>query len=191
MSAAARPFRYDPGELAVDRQIHLAGLMLGCVGTVTLLGIAARTGAPLVFLTALIYAASLLAMLICSARYHLALVADRQAFWRRLDHAAIFLLIAGTYTPKLTGTVRSSAFSTAAYIALGWVAVVGIRPILDAVDPLSLILIGVGGVVYSIGAGVHHWRSLRFHNAIWHAMVLTAACCHFAAVLHGVVLAVI
>lgn len=90
---------------------------------------------------------------------------------------------------KLTRPVRSGAFSTAAYVALGWIALVGIRPILAAVDPLSLILIGIGGAIYSIGVGFHHWRSLRFHNAIWHAMVLAAACCHFAAVLDGVVLA--
>jgi hemolysin III len=216
MSITARPARYDAGELAADRLIHLTGLVLGCVGALTLLGIAARDDGPRVFLASLIYTAALLAMLGCSAKYHLAAVPARRAFWRRADHAAIFLLIAGTYTPftvcrlhggwaigltaavwtgalggaavKLAGPVRSSAFSTAAYIALGWIALAGIRPILDAVDTLSLILVGIGGAVYSIGAGIHHWRSLRFHNAIWHAMVLAAACCHFAAILHGVVL---
>jgi hemolysin III len=217
MSVTPRTAVYNAGELAADRLIHLAGLTLGGMGALTLLGIASRADGPIVFLASLIYSASLLAMLVCSARYHLAMAPARRAFWRRLDHAAIFLLIAGTYTPfticrlhgawavgltaavwmgalggaavKLTGPVRSSALSTAAYIALGWIALVGIRPILAAVDPLSLILIGIGGAVYSIGAGIHHWRSLRFHNAIWHAMVLAAACCHFAAVLHGVVLA--
>jgi hemolysin III len=216
MSVVPRPARYDAGELAADRLIHLAGLVLGGGGALMLLGLAVRSGAPIVFLVCLVYAATLLAMLGCSARYHLSSVPARRTFWRRADHAAIFLLIAGTYTPftvhrlqgawavgltaavwigalggaavKLTGPVRSSAFSTAAYLALGWIAMVGIRPVLDAVDPLSLILIGIGGAVYSIGAGIHHWRSLRFHNAIWHAMVLAAACCHFAAILHGVVL---
>jgi hemolysin III len=216
VSVAPSPGRYDAGELAADRLIHLAGLTLGCIGTLILLGIAGQTGAAIVRLASVIYSASLLTMLGCSARYHLAVIPARRTFWRRLDHAAIFLLIAGTYTPfticrlhgawavgmtaavwigalggmavKLIGPVRSNASSTTAYIALGWIAVIGIRPVLDAVDPPSLILIAIGGAFYTIGAGIHHWRSLRFHNAIWHAMVLAAACCHFAAILHGVVL---
>src|ERR1700735_1317302 len=71
MSVAPRPARYDAGELAADRLIHPTGLALGGAGALPLLGLAARTGAPMVFLTSLIYAASLLAMLGCSARYHL------------------------------------------------------------------------------------------------------------------------
>lgn len=216
MSIALAPPQYDAGELAADRFIHLLGLWLGGAGALILLGIAATAGPPAVLVASAIYSTALLAMLGCSARYHLVVGPERRAFWRRLDHAAIFLLIAGTYTPftvcrlhgawaagmtaavwagalfgvamKLAAPVRTSALSTTAYIALGWIMVIGFRPILAAVDPLSLILIAVGGAIYSAGAAIHHWRSLRFHNAIWHAMVLAAACCHFTAVLRGVVL---
>jgi len=216
MIAALRPARYDPSERAADRWIHFAGLGVGATGLAVLLGIAARSATPAIFIASLIYSASLMAMLVCSTLYHHSPWAYRK-FPRRLDHAAIFLLIAGTYTPftvcrlhgtaafvmtatvwagalggvaaKLVGPLRSRGFSTAGYLALGWIALVGLRPILDAVDPLPLILILAGGVIYSIGAGIHRWRSLRFHNAIWHGMVVIAAECHFAAVLLGVVLA--
>jgi hemolysin III len=155
-------------------------------------------------------------MLVCSAAYHLARSSARRAFLRRLDHAAIFLLIAGTYTPfttcrlhgawavgmtvavwggalagaatKLLSPHRLIGLSTAIYLALGWIVLVGIKPFVAVLDPTTLTLLALGGVVYSIGAPVHHWRSLRFHNAVWHAMVLIAAACHYAAIVHGVVL---
>jgi hemolysin III len=216
MSATPRPSRYSANERAVDRAVHIAGLVLGLAGAMTLLGLAVRTGRSPVLAASLIYAMSLVTMLVCSALYHHSTQAYRPIL-RRLDHAAIFILIAGTYTPfatcrlhgawavgltaavwagalggaavKLLGPVRSTGLSTAVYIALGWIGIVALRPILATVDPLSLILIAAGGAIYSIGAGIHRWRSLRFHNAIWHAMVVTAAACQFAAVLRGVVLA--
>jgi len=217
MRATVQPARYSANERAADRAVHLAGLVLGLAGTSILLGIAARSASAMVLVASLIYSASLIAMLVCSTLYHHSATQAYRIFMRRLDHAAIFILIAGTYTPfttcrlhgawaialttavwagalggaavKLFGPLRSSGLSTAAYIALGWMGIIALRPILAAVDPLSLILIGVGGVIYSIGAAIHRWRSLRFHNAIWHAMVVIAAACQFIAVLRGVVLA--
>jgi hemolysin III len=63
------------------------------------------------------------------------------------------------------------------------------KPFIAVLDPMTLALLALGGVVYSVGAPIHHWRSLRFHNAAWHAMVLIAAACHYVAIVHGVVLA--
>jgi hemolysin III len=207
---------YTPVELIVDRLIHLIGISLGIIGALALLSIAARAGAP-IFVACLVYAASLIAMLVSSAAYHLARSSARRAFLRRLDHAAIFLLIAGTYTPfticrlhggwaigmtvavwsgalagvaiKLFSPHRMVGVSTAIYLALGWIVIVGIKPFIAVLDPMTLALLALGGIVYSVGAPIHHWRSLRFHNAAWHAMVLIAAACHYAAIVHGVVLA--
>ena len=169
------------------------------------------------FSASLVYSVCLVAMLGCSAAYNLASNTSRREFLRRLDHAAIFLMIAGTYTPfttcrlhgvwaigmttavwtgAATGAVmklicpnRVEQVSTVAYMALGWIILVGMRPLLSAVDVQTVVLIGVGGVLYSVGTGFYLWRALPFHNAIWHSFVLIAASCHYAAVLHGVVLA--
>ena len=156
-------------------------------------------------------------MLGCSAAYSLASNAPRKGFLRRLDHSAIFLMIAGTYAPfttcrlhgvwaigmtaavwtgAITGAVMEMTcargikrVSIVAYLALGWLILVGVRPMLASVDAITAVLIGVGGVLYSLGIGFHLWRALPFHNAIWHSFVLVAASCHYAAILHGVVLA--
>ena len=129
----------------------------------------------------------------------------------------IFLMIAGTYTPfttcrlhgiwaigmtatvwtgAVTGAVmklisprRVERVSIVAYLALGWTILVGMRPMLGSVDARTALLIGVGGLLYSVGVGFHLWRALPFQKAIWHSFVLVAASCHYAAILCGVVLA--
>jgi hemolysin III len=204
------------GELAADRAVHLAGITLGIVGSVGLVSVASAVANRSVLPAVLIYAACLLAMLFCSAAYNHATASPRREFLRRLDHASIFLMIAGTYTPlttcrlhgawavgmtaavwagaiggavtKLAAPRRIERFSTGLYLALGWLILVGIRPLLDVVEPTTVILIALGGVLYSIGSGIHLWRSLPYHNVIWHGLVLLAAGCHYGAILYGVVL---
>jgi hemolysin III len=182
-----------------------------------LVAIAALAAARPVFFSSIVYSFCLLTMIACSAAYHLASHPSRQKSLRQLDHAAIFLMIAGTYTPfttcrlhgawaigmtgavwtgavtgtfmKLTCPHRLERISIVAYLALGWMILVAMRPILGSVDVLTAVFLGVGGVLYSIGVGFHVWRALRFHNVIWHSFVLVAASCHYAAILRGVVLA--
>jgi hemolysin III len=103
--------------------------------------------------------------------------------------AAVWLLALAGAVFKLASPHRLERLSTAAYLALGWMIVVGARPFLAAVDMPTVVLIAVGGIFYSIGAGIHLWRRLRFHNAVWHGLVLVSAACHYAAILHGVVFA--
>jgi len=208
---------YRANELAADRIIHMMGTVAGAGGAAILVGIAAAVAVLPSFSASLVYSICLVAMLGCSAAYTLASNTSRREFLRQLDHAAIFLMIAGTYTPfttcrlhgvwaigmttavwtgAVTGAVvklicprRVEQVSTVAYLALGWIILVGMRPLLSSVDFQTAVLIGVGGVLYSIGTGFYLWRALPFHNVIWHSFVLVAASCHYAAILHGVVLA--
>jgi hemolysin III len=193
------------------------GTLAGMVGSAFMVGIAAGFADRSTLFASLIYSVCLLMMLGCSTTYNLASNARRRRLLRRFDHAAIFLMIAGTYTPfticrlggvwaiGMTGVVwigavtgaamklicprRIERVSIVAYLALGYIILVGIRPMLSSVDVQTALLIGIGGVLYSIGTGFHLWRALPFHNAIWHSYVLVAAGCHYVAILHGVVLA--
>jgi len=155
MRAATGFMRYRGGELAADRIIHTIGNFAGVVGSVMLVGIAAGVAERPIFLASLVYSICLLTMLGCSAAYNLAASASRRGFLRQLDHAAIFLMIAGTYTPfttcrlhgvwaiGMTGAVWAGAITGAVlklirprrvervsiipYLALGWMILVGMK----------------------------------------------------------------
>jgi hemolysin III len=163
-----------------------------------------------------VYGAGLVAMFACSAGYHLIRKARAKEIFRRLDHAAIFVMIAGTYTPfallnmggawgigllsavwaiALIGVVMKLALpriferlSVPLYLAQGWAVLVAIKPLVAAVPTLALVLIGVGGVLYTIGVLFHLWDRLPYHNAIWHGFVLVAAGVHYAAILDATIL---
>jgi hemolysin III len=207
--------RHYSAQIEADFAAHLLGMLAGMVGVAVLVGLAA-SAASITLLSILAYSVGLTAMLGCSAAYHIQRSSKHREFLRRLDHAAIFLMIAGTYTPFtacilgsadaiwLTGSMWLAALSgvavkllypkcfgwasTAVYLALGWSIVFYMRPLLAALDRPTLVLLVTGGVLYSIGACIHRWRRLPFHDAIWHALVLIAAGCHYLAILHGVVL---
>jgi hemolysin III len=207
-----RPYGAD--EITADRIIHLIGLFAGGLGSAVLIGVALRRLGPGNWWPIIVYSACLVAMLGCSAGYNLARQPARRERLRRLDHAAIFLMIAGTYTPftirmldgtwaiAMTGSVWALALAgafiklryprrlervdLALYLGLGWLILIAWKPFLAVVDPDTAALIIAGGALYTFGAGFHAWRALRFQNAIWHGFVLAAAACHYAAVLRSV-----
>jgi hemolysin III len=212
----ANPRAQSRGELAADAAVHALGLASGVIGAVTLVSLIAGHGDALELAAILIYAAGLIAMLGCSAAYHVARAHPRRDLLQRFDHAAIFAMIAGTYTPftvlaldggwsvVLTTLIWSLAvagivlklwqprwfgsLSAAPYLLLGWVGLSAFFPLLSAVGPLTLALIAAGGVLYSVGVLFHAWERLPFQNAIWHGFVVAAAAVHYAAVVSGVVL---
>jgi len=166
----------------------------------------ALAGASLAF-----YAASLVAAFAVSAAYHWASASTVKEWLRRLDHAAIFVLIAGTYAPfalaKMTGGLALGLFlavlaiagvalklgwprrfdraAVALYLAQGWAILVAFEPLAAAVSSAALVLIVAAGVLYTVGVVFHVCR-LRFQDAIWHGFVLAAAACHYAAVVAAV-----
>jgi len=196
-------------ELAADRAVHLLGLGLGLPAAVGVVASAAGGGWGELLPVAL-YAAGLLAMLGCSAAYHLRRASPRRDWLRRLDHAAIFAMIAGTYTPftlklerawatGLTAGIWTMAalgiaaklwrpralpsLSVALYLALGWIGLVALGPFTSTLAMTTLLLLAFGGVLYSAGVIFHLWQRLPYQNAIWHGFVLVAAGVHYSAVL--------
>jgi hemolysin III len=206
---------FRPEDLAADRWVHLAALILCTAGIPLLLWTAGRLPGH-VFFACVVYAATLVTMFACStALYHLPLRIERRRL-RQFDHAAIFLLIAGTCTPfttallhgisavaitvvvwlgalagaayKLVRPQQFPGFSTAGYMVVAWTVLIALIPVLPAIDPISLTLLVSGLVFYAGGAILRTRRSLPYRNTIWHSIVTTAATCHYAAIVHGVVL---
>ena len=207
---------YTDRELELDRRIHAFGLLLALIATPLLLGLAAESRRPGLVLPCAIYLLSLLGMLGSSTLFrHTPLRWSKYRwFLRRLDHAAIFLFIAGTYTPftvgqmhgervgptvavwagALIGAAYKLAFpvglrrpSLVAFAALASFVLFGLRPTLVSMAQPAVGLILAGLALYMVGAAIHH-RPVPFHTPIWHGFVIVGAACHFAAVLEGVVL---
>jgi hemolysin III len=205
------------GERVADGVIHVVGIGAGVIGAAILVVAAATRGSPLEVAALSTYSGGLLAMFGCSAAYQLLRSSRRRELLRCFDHSAIFLMIAGTYTPftllrirpfwdvVLTATVWSIAtagialrlfnprmfdrVSIAFYLALGWAGLAAIAPLVPFVQTSTLVLLGAGGLLYTVGVVFHLWERLPFQNAIWHAFVLVAAAVHYAAVLEEIVVA--
>jgi hemolysin III len=217
---AVRPYppRHYPTAAAkcADLVVHIVGLTLALVGGSVLLAFAIRARSLSLVAGVSIYAAGLLAMLAFSTAYNFA-KASHRPWLRRLDHAGIFLMIAGSYTPfttqNLTGGwaigMTAAIWSLAAlgalgklflprldrrfwvgvYLAMGWLVVVAMKPMLSNTTWVALLLLGVGGLLYTTGVAFYLNKRLRFARAIWHGHVVAAAGAHWAAILLGVVLA--
>lgn len=198
-------------ELLADGVVHALGLAVGVIGAAALVVLVVLDGNPALWAPLSIYAAGLVGMLACSAAYNLLRSSRRRAWLRRFDHAAIFAMIAGTYTPfttlgldggwshgltllvwsvaavgivlKLWQPRRIETMSTVLYLGLGWIGLIALRPFLTALDTSTLVLLAAGGILYSLGVVFHLWRRLPYHDAIWHGFVLVAAAIHYLAVL--------
>jgi hemolysin III len=214
---ADKPPRHYPTPAAkcADLVVHVVGLTLALVGGVVLLTLAVMAHSISAIVGVSIYAAGVVAMLAFSTAYNFAHHDVRPAL-RKLDHAGIFLMIAGSYTPftihNLTGAwswgmtaavwsialsgvlmkllVRHvpRALSLTLYLALGWLVVIALKPMIASVAWYALLLLLAGGILYSTGVIFYVNKRLKFSRAIWHGHVVAAAATHWCAVLLGVVL---
>jgi hemolysin III len=207
----------DPEKLA-DGAVHVLGIAASVAAVATLAILAVTYALPVPSALSLaIYGAGLAAVFSCSAAYHLTREGKAKALLRRLDHAAIYVKIAATYTPFalvklggatglwLLGLVWSiTALGAAArlflpgrlvvtgyvlYLSQGWAIVTVWGPFSAAVSARAMALLAIGGILYTGGVVFHLWERLRFHTAIWHGMVLAASACHFAAIVDCIALA--
>ncbi|MGJ3262469.1 MAG: PAQR family membrane homeostasis protein TrhA [Salinarimonas sp.] len=209
-------WNYSRAELIADGIVHALGVKLALVGVVLITVLAADRAGALEMTGIAIYCFGLVSVLSVSAVYNLYPASRTKWILRRFDHAAIYVLIAGTYTPFLTQIEAAHAapllvilWGAAAigvtlklvfpgrwdraaillYLGMGWSGVLGGEALLQALTPTTLWLIAIGGATYTAGIVFHLWESLRFHNAVWHAFVLTASAFMYFAVFDAMVLA--
>ena len=203
--------QYTVRERIADGCIHVVGVTASVVALTALLILGVQAQATLWIVSLSIYGLALVAMFTCSAGYNLIVRPKVKAVFRRLDHAAIFLLIAGTYTPfalmkmdakwgftllavvwtmaalgiaiKLLAPRYLEGVTTALYLVQGWAVIVAWHPLVSSVPEHVAFLLMLGGVLYTVGVVFHLWERLPFQNAIWHGFVLAAASVHFAAVI--------
>ncbi len=204
---------YSNGELVADGAVHAAALIAGVVGFSLLFAKAPLHGGAGERLAMAVYAACFFLLFGFSFAYNMTPASPLKWILRRCDHSAIYLMIAGTYTALLSQiqnglwAVALAAFvwsgalvgvalklllpgrldrvAIGVYLALGWSAILAIKPLVAALPAGALALVLVGGVVYSIGVAFYLWHALKFQNAIWHACVALAAACHFAGILQA------
>jgi hemolysin III len=201
-------------EMAVEEvanaTTHGFGLVLSVVGSAVLLTLAILNGDPWFLISSIVYGTSLVVLYAASTIYHTAIHSARKRTLQLLDHCAIYLLIAGTYTPFLLTVLRTTlgdsvlAFiwtlaivgitlklifrdrfnilGIVLYLLMGWVGVVAIKPMYEVLGLTPLILILGGGVSYTMGMIFFGWHRIRHHHAIFHVFVLGGSILHYAAI---------
>jgi hemolysin III len=198
------------GEEIAHSVTHGIGTVLAIAGMVMLIAYAHACGSTRHIISCSIFGASLVILYLASTLYHGIQHPKAKEILRIIDHSAIYLLIAGTYTPftlvnlqgvwgwSLFGVVwglallgialrlsplrRFSSIRLILYITMGWAAIVAIKPLAASVPRGALILIVMGGLMYTVGIIFYLWRRLPYHHAIWHLFVLSGSILHYGAV---------
>lgn len=210
MSVRGAAARYSTTEELANGITHGIGMVLALCGLVVLIVGAAESGSIWHVVSCSIFGTTLILLYVASTLYHSVTLPRAKALLRIFDHVAILLLIAGTYTPftlitlhgvwgwSLFGVVWSLALlgiylelsrlrhrrvlSIALYVAMGWVIVVAVKPLLAVLPYGGWLLLVLGGLAYTGGIGFYLWRRLPYHHAIWHLFVLLGSAFHFFAV---------
>ena len=201
--------RFHREELA-SAWTHGVGALASVTGGGALITFAALGGDAWQLLSAIVFSLTLLLLYTSSTLYHAVRREVARARLRVLDHCAIFLLIAGTYTPfalvslrgpwgwtlfgvvwglatvgivfKLFFTGRLKLLSTGIYLGMGWLSLIAVRPIVAAVSVETLVWLVAGGLAYTLGTAFYHSRRIPFAHAVWHLFVMAGSACHFVAV---------
>jgi hemolysin III len=214
MTSDSKP-RYSIGEEIANSVTHGVGVVLSIGGSAVLTAFASLLGNVWHIVSSSIFGATLILLYTSSTLYHSIQLPRVKRILQVLDHSAIFLLIAGTYTPftlvslrgawgwtlfgavwglavlgivfQVTRLRRWPIISLALYVGMGWAVIVATKPLLAAIDPGGLLLLLIGGLSYTAGIGFYVWRRLPYHHAIWHVFVLTGSAFHYFAVLFYVI----
>ncbi len=193
---------------------HGIGLALSLVGFVVLLVLAVMRGSAWHIVSCAIYGSTLVCLYAASTLYHGIASPRLKRVLKVFDHSAIFLLIAGTYTPFLLVNLRGGwgwsllgivwglamagiifkflfvdhfkILSTAVYLLMGWLALIAVKPLLVLVPLGGLLWLLAGGLLYTSGVVFYAWKRIPYNHVIWHVFVLAGSACHYFAVLRSV-----
>lgn len=204
---------YTSGEILADGIIHFLGVIGSIVGFCILLPLAAIAAVPN-YGALVVYGVSVISLFCFSCAYHMTPWPEFRPILRRFDQSAIFFKIAGTYTPLVFLIGSTFAYSLLAviwmtailgamaklftgdrlnkhtiiiYLALGWASVLLLWPLMGLLQSRDVWLLVIGGLLYTIGVYFHQSKSIKYNNAIWHGLVLSATFCHFIAIAHAFV----
>ncbi|MDV6327743.1 hemolysin III family protein [Idiomarina sp. Sol25] len=205
---------YTVKEEVAHALTHGVGAVLSIAALIVMLVWTAAYGDAWHVVASSIYGASLILLYTASTLYHAFPWPRMKAVFQQLDHAAIYILIAGTYTPfalinlrggwgwtllgvawgiALLGVIlelgmkrRIKWLSLSLYLGMGWMALIAIKPMLDNVDSGGLMLLVAGGLAYTLGVIFYVWKSLPYHHAIWHLFVLVGSVFHFFSIFYFV-----
>jgi hemolysin III len=201
---------YSPREELANALTHGVGAALSVAGLVVLVTLTGRHGDAWRVTATAIFGVTLVLLYSASTLYHSFRGEPLKRLLRKFDHASIFLLIAGTYTPfllvnlrgpwgwSLFGVIWTMAIagvalkfwftgrfriaSTLLYVGMGWLVLIALRPLSNAISAPALGLLVAGGFIYTVGTVFYLWKRLPYHHAIWHLFVLGGSACHFCAV---------
>ncbi len=206
---AALPARAQREELA-NTLTHGFGVLASAAAAAVLIVLAARQADPWKIVGASVFGASLISLYSASTLYHATRKPELKARLKVVDHATIYVLIAGTYTPftlvglrggwgwslfgviwglaaagvvfKIFFTGRFNRLSTGIYIAMGWLIIIAVVPMLRELSPITLAWLLAGGLSYTGGTAFYHNHRLPYAHAVWHLFVLLGSLCHVMAV---------
>ncbi|MBU1308223.1 MAG: hemolysin III family protein [Gammaproteobacteria bacterium] len=205
---------YSPFEELLHALSHGIGALLSILALVLMLTLSVQHGDSWYLASSLVYGSSLILLYSSSTLYHAMRNATIKRRLRQLDHAAIFILIAGTYTPftlinlrdnwglplfgliwaiaiagviiELATGLKYKKLSLGLYLGMGWMVIVAIQPMLNHVASGGLLLLLSGGLCYSLGVIFYIWKRLYLHHVIWHLFVLGGSVLHFFAIYYYV-----
>lgn len=198
---------YTKGEEITNAILHGIGAGLSIAALVILIVFASIRGDARYVVSYTIYGSTLVLLYLASTLYHSLPKGKGKDVFEIFDHSAIYLLIAGSYTPlalvALKGPLGWTIFgivwglsvigiifkvfwvkkfmilSTVLYIAMGWLIVIAIKPLMEFMNTTSLVFLVAGGISYTVGTIFYVWRRMKYHHAIWHLFVLGGSICHF------------
>ncbi len=198
---------YSRKEEIANWATHLAATLFSVSALVLMVVYSARYGDAYHVVSSAVYGATLILLFGASTLYHMVPVSRAKKVLQKLDHAMIYLLIAGTYTPytlvilkgvwgwsifgvvwgvALTGilidvamTKRLGWLSVSLYLSLGWLMLIAAKPLLGSLAGNGVVLLLAGGMLYSFGVIFYVWKTLPFQHAIWHVFVIAGSLCHF------------